>query len=438
MNAASALGLGLDFGTSGARCCVIESGLNFGLDVRIVFEASHAFPAPRAQTPQHWADALAALLAAIPGALRAQLAHAAICATSGTVLLADAALRPIGPALAYFDNRAEAIAQDLRPHLAAPAQVDALARLAWLWREQEREQEREPDPRQDHGRPVAHALHQADWIAAQLLGHAPATDWHNALKTGADVATARWPARVRALPFGRLLPAIVAPGSDLGAIAADAATRFDLPATLRLHAGTTDANAAFLATGASKPGQAVTSLGSTLAIKLLSTTRVDAPGFGVYSHRWGNLWLASGASNAGGAALRQIFTDTELQTLSARINPETDSPLDLYPLPAPGERFPLRDPAMPPRLSPRPADDAAFLHGLLQALARIEAAGYARLVELGATPPGGVISTGGGARNPAWTRLRERALRLPLRRATQTEAAFGMACLAMGIHTRCD
>jgi sugar (pentulose or hexulose) kinase len=425
MNAALALGLGLDFGTSGARCCVIEPGF----DARIVFEASHPFPAPRAQTPQHWTDALAALLATIPAALRAQLAYAAICATSGTVLLADAALRPIGPALAYFDTRAESIAQDLSKSLNPPAQVDALARLAWLWHEQEHEQ----DPRQNHSRPVAHALHQADWIAAQLLDHVPATDWHNALKSGADVATQRWPARVLALPFGNLLPAIVAPGSDFGTIAADAATCFGLPATLRIRAGTTDANAAFLATGASKPGQAVTSLGSTLALKVLSTTRVDAPDFGVYSHRFGDLWLASGASNAGGVALRQLFTDAELQALSARIDPEADSPLNLYPLPAPGERFPLRDPTMQPRLHPRPADDAAYLHGLLQGLARIETAGYVRLVELGATPPCEVMTTGGGARNPVWTRLRERALGLPLRQAKQTDAAFGVARLAMDL-----
>jgi hypothetical protein len=45
------------------------------------------------------------------------------------------------------------------------------------------------------------------------------------------------------------------------------------------------------------PGDAVTSLGSTLAIKMLSAVPVDDSSRGVYSHRLGDLWLAGGASN---------------------------------------------------------------------------------------------------------------------------------------------
>lgn len=409
--------LGLDFGTSGARAAAIDA------QGAVVFEARTDFAQPRAQTPADWAQALEALLAAIPLDLRQRLAALAIDATSGTVLLADTQLAPLGPALAYFDGRAADRAPALRAIAPQAASVEALARLAWLW------DDIGPalQPR------VAHALHQADWIAAQLLGKAPATDWHNALKTGADLARADWPAAVRALPLGSRLPRIVAPGSDLGPVSPQAARRFGLPPGLRVKAGSTDSNAAFLASGATQPGQAVTSLGSTITVKLLSTRRVDAPAFGVYSHRWADgLWLVGGASNAGGAVLRQFFRDDELQRLSARVDPEADSPLDYYPLPAPGERFPVADPLLPPRLTPRPADDAAFLHGLLQGLARIEAQGYARLVELGATPPTEVLTTGGGAANPTWTRLRQRLLGVPVRAAENAEAAVGSARLARG------
>jgi hypothetical protein len=45
--------------------------------------------------------------------------------------------------------------------------------------------------------------------------------------------------------------------------------------------------------------QAVTSLGSTLAIKLLSETRIDDARYGLYSHRLGSSWLVGGASNTG-------------------------------------------------------------------------------------------------------------------------------------------
>ena len=95
----------------------------------------------------------------------------------------------------------------------------------------------------------------------------------------------------------------------------------------------------------------VTSLGSTLAIKLVSEVRVDDARFGVYSHRLDDTWLVGGASNTGGAVLRQLFTDDQLVALSEHIDPAMPSPLDYYPLPKKGERFPVSDPNMMPRFS---------------------------------------------------------------------------------------
>jgi len=197
-----------------------------------------------------------------------------------------------------------------------------------------------------------------------------------------------------------------------------------------VHAGTTDSIAAFLAAGVTHSGDAVTSLGSTLVLKLLSDTRMESGEHGVYSHWFGDRWLAGGASNAGGAVLRQFFDDRQLTQLSAQIDPTVASPLDYLPLPRAGERFPVNDPSLAPRLSPRPADDADFLHGLLESLARIEARGYGLLAELGATPLRRVETAGGGARNPAWTDIRQRLLGVPVRRAAHTEAAYGAALLA--------
>jgi sugar (pentulose or hexulose) kinase len=125
-----------------------------------------------------------------------------------------------------------------------------------------------------------------------------------------------------------------------------------------------------------------------------------------------------------------LFDDRQLAALSESIDPSIASPLDYLPLPKPGERFPVNDPTLAPRLSPRPADDAEFLHGLLESLARIEARGYALLAELGATPVRRVDTAGGGAQNPVWTRIRQRLLGVPVARATHTEAAYGVALLA--------
>ncbi len=139
--------------------------------------------------------------------------------------------------------------------------------------------------------------------------------------------------------------------------------------------------------------------------------------------------MAAGSSAAHRTAAAQsspVISDR----LRSPIDPETDSGLDYYPLCRTGERFPIADPDLRPRLSPRPASDARFLHGLLEGLARVEAAGYARLEALGAPRPRRILTTGGGAWNDCWRRLRERLIGVPVLVARQTEAAYGSALLA--------
>ena len=196
------------------------------------------------------------------------------------------------------------------------------------------------------------------------------------------------------------------------------------------HRGTTDSTAAIFATGAQQVGDAVTSLGSTLVCKVISDTPVFAAEYGIYSQPFGDNWLVGGASNSGGAVLRQYFTDTQMQQLSEYIDPVQATGLDYYPLPATGERFPVNDPALEPRMTPRPADDAIFFQGLLEGIARIEYNGYRLLHELGAPYPASVRSVGGGAKNPAWTRIRSRLLNTSMYDPDHTEAAYGSALLA--------
>ena len=192
-------------------------------------------------------------------------------------------------------------------------------------------------------------------------------------------------------------------------------------------------NSLFLASGVHSPGEAVTSLGSTLAIKLLSYTRVDDARYGIYSHRLGNMWLVGGASNTGGAVLRHFFTDPELDNYSQQIDPDQESLLDYYPLLKKGDRFPNNDPNLLPRLEPRPADAVEFLHGLLESIARIEARGYQLLQELGATPLTKVYTAGGGAKNQVWSAIRKRCLKVPVVTPVHTAASYGSALLAMGV-----
>lgn len=408
--------LGIDFGSSGVRACVIAASGEIDAFERVDLDCTDADIAAGL-----WSQALFAVIAAIPPSSRRRIAAIALDATSGTVLACDEALNPTHPPLSYDDARASAeaavIARAGGEDSPAAAATSALAKVLWL------------KARLGLSRARLY-LNQADWLTALLSDRVGVSDYHNALKMGFDVEALRWPEWVEYLADVDYLPQVVAPGSAIACVARRRARELGLNPDCLVRAGTTDSIAAFIAAGVHAPGQAVTSLGSTLVLKLLSTTRVESGRYGVYSHWYGDLWLVGGASNAGGRVLRQHFTDQELEALSRDIDPDTESGLDYYPLPSPGERFPYNDPTMPPRLTPRPPERKRFLHGLLEGLAKVEALGYARLQELGATPLQTVVSSGGGARNPTYTQLRQRYLRVPITVAAQQEAAYGAACLA--------
>ncbi len=420
-------GLGIDLGTSGIRCCVIDGGRHIVAEARQPGSEVHR-PAPghAEQRPDDWWRSLQRCLLDLPAGARGRIRHVTVDGTSSTLLLADAAGGPLTPALMYNDRRATAEAariERLAPATSAAHGPSAsLAKLLWLLRHHRAANAR-------------HALHQADWIGGRLSGRWGISDWNNALKLGYDPVALRWPDWLDALPEARpLLPDVVAPGSAIGHIDPAVAATLGLPANATIHAGTTDSTAAFIATGAHRVGEAVTSIGSTLVVKIVADKPIFAPEYGVYSHRLGNRWLVGGASNSGGAVLLQYFDVEQIEALSAKIDPEKPSGLDFYPLPRPGERFPINDPDLPPRIgSPDQYPPERFLHGLLEGIARIECLAYQRLAELGAPRPKRVVTAGGGAANPVWRRIRQRLLGCEVTAAGQGEASYGAALLGQGI-----
>jgi D-ribulokinase len=278
---------------------------------------------------------------------------------------------------------------------------------------------------------AARILHQADWVLGKFSGRFDVSDENNALKSGYDPVSRSWPAWIAKLGVDvAKLPTVVAAGTRVGTILPDIADMFGLPRDVAIVAGTTDGCAGFLASGAKEPGDGVTSLGTTLTLKLLSATPVFAPHYGIYSHRIGDQWLAGGASNTGGVVLRQFFTAEDIVRLTALMDAKLPTGLDYYPLPKPGERFPIHDPDMQPKLTPRPKDDHVFLQGLFEGIAAIEALGYRRLAELGASPLKSMRSAGGGAANAVWTAIRLQLLAVPALTSDSEQAAMGTARLA--------
>eukprot|EP00903_Cladosiphon_okamuranus_P008792 g8421.t1 len=462
------LGVGFDFGTSGVRAVVVNAR------GEAQFDSSIRWAAP--DDPDEWLRAADTLMGDVPLNLRERLSRICFSGTSASCLLVDThdpSRVTRGPRMYSYNTLTEApemaraalrvlegIAPDKHTTLSG---TSALMKLV-LWHLQS---PIEPDEA---------FCHQADYVAAHTTGaRGPGSivsDWNNALKAGFDVESLSWPEWLLESEIGReirhCLPEVAMPGAVVGHVSATTACRFGLHARCEVVAGTTDSIAAFIAANTTTPGHAVTSLGSTLAVKMLSERRVEDASRGVYSHRLGHagrggstggrrqggggdadqdargsdesadtgdLWLVGGASNVGCAVLRmEGFESSELEALSREIDANEDSPLDdYYPLTrgTRGERFPTNDPVKESVLEPRPESRREYLHGLLQAIARVESEGYAALEALGATKLRRVDTAGGGAVNPTWTAMRQRLLGVPTGRASNTDAAYGCALLAM-------
>ncbi len=351
----------------------------------------------------------------------------AVDGTSGTVLWTGCDGTPLTPAMRYDEPASASSIAAIAAH--APQDSAALGAYSGL--------ARALDLADRHGIAApCQIASQSDWIAGQLMDRYGNTDEHNALKIGYDPVARCWPSWLRALPLLEdALPTVYPPGRPVATIAPDAAKRIGLEPECRIIAGTTDSIAGFLAaTEWIREGEAVTSLGSTLALKLVSRAPISSARYGVYSHRLGEHYLAGGASNCGASILAHYFTPEQIEALTARIDPERGTGLDYYPLPRPGERFPHLDPELQPRLEPRPEDEAIFLQGLMEGIAQVEAEGYQRLVDLGAPAVRRVITAGGGAANAAWTRIRARYLGVPVETAAEAAAAVGAARLAHTAH----
>jgi sugar (pentulose or hexulose) kinase len=418
------LGLGVDLGTSGLRIALVNSR------GERLLEEGDPYPAPF-EDPEGWRQGLIERIAAIPPELRRLIGAIALDGTSGTLLLCHPDGRPaegnLALALPYHQacpEQAEAATALAAECALAAGASGSLARALTLL---------ERASRAGHGPADLWIRHQADWLMGWMLG-----DWRwgeegNNLRLGwmlprQEEGAGHWAGSIGSQPWSPALPRIRISGTPLGRLNPHCAALLDLPRECVVVAGTTDSNAGVLAAA---PGaeDGITVLGTTLVLKQFSPRPVQAAG--VSCHRLAGQWLVGGASNGGAGLLRRFFDDATIAALSRQIDPERPTGLELRPMPAPGERFPVDDPHLEPRLEPRPVSDALYLQALLEGLTAIERAGWERLLQLGLPPVRRVITLGGGARNPQWRLLRERALGVPVLKRPALSAALGMARLAL-------
>ncbi|OJF92370.1 FGGY-family carbohydrate kinase [Pararhizobium antarcticum] len=418
MTRGTPLVIGIDIGTSGARAVAMDPSfaiLASGSAKMADFSADHRDPAV-------WWTVLQVALGGVLAGIDVSCVRAiSIDGTSGTLLPVGASGEPLAAPMMYNDPVSDAailarIARCAPQDSAAHGATSGLAKVLTF--------QSLPN--------VFRILHQADWLAGHFTGLYDVSDENNALKTGYDPVARCWPDWIGETGARMdLLPDVLPAGAPIAGISADAAEAFGLPDDVVIVAGTTDGCASFLATGADQPGDGVSALGTTLTVKMLSERPLFAPEYGLYSHRIGDMWLAGGASNTGGTVLAAHFSSERIAELSRDIDPSTDSGLDYYPLVRDGERFPVNDPQMKPRMSPRPQSDGDFLKAIFEGIAGVERLAYDRLCGLGSPALRSIRSVGGGAQNPVWTTIRSRRIGVPFLPVLSEEAAAGAARLAL-------
>jgi len=421
--------LGIDIGTSGIRASCIDTSEQELVSHHIVFHNQLPVQGKNEQNPNDWLPLLDQLLTTICKQLKTldndyRINAIAIDGTSSTLFACKKDGTALSPALMYNDSQSQQQAEIIRRFAPAQSAVhgasSSLAKALNLL-------QRFPQTKI--------FCHQADWLAASLTGRYGISDENNCLKLGYDSVEQRWPDWLfdneeNTALAETSLPQVVAPGTEIGEVTAALIKKYRLADGCIVVAGTTDSNAAVLATGCDQLGDAVTSLGSTLVVKLFSDKPIFNPDYGIYSHRLNGHWLVGGASNSGGAVLLQHFTKAQLAEMSPQLKPEQATGLDYYPLPATGERFPENDNNKQSRITPRPDSDIEFFQALLEGIANIEAEAYKKLVTLGAVVPERIFTAGGGAKNLAWTKIRAQATGLPVLSASHSEACYGSALLA--------
>ncbi|NPA72534.1 MAG: hypothetical protein GXO35_06865 [Gammaproteobacteria bacterium] len=446
--------LGIDIGTSGLRACVVKKTQD---EMLILASTEVPLEAPICllgsssvtQNPNLWLTALHQLLLQLSQSFNLSLiTHLILDATSSTVLLGDSEGNALTLARMYNDQHATIQAKDIqksippKTHTAAVGSTCTLAKVILLCNEHDLETDS----------PVI--MHQIDFLNHALCGALNITDENNALKLGYDSVHQIWPDWVEKLiqhAHPKLsLPNVVQPGEFIGYIQPEFMNQYGFCHGLEVCAGTTDSIAGFLASGAQEIGDITSSLGSTLAFKMISDRPFFSPKEGIYSHRLKGVWLVGGASNTGGAVLTNTYSLSEIIQLLKYLEKKgaSNNPLlthqndDCYPLIQVGERFPISNPNLNPTLPDKPKDSLRpenqqahirYFLDLIQGLINIEILAIKRLSECTGTVPSRLFSVGGGIKNPLWmegrfTQLHQQ-FKIKAVPSKQTNAAYGVTLL---------
>lgn len=329
-----------------------------------------------------------------------------ISATSGTFVLCNKYGAPIADAIMYNDGRA----------------ADPLGRAAKVIKASKQSGS-------------IYFANTPEFVIAHLsqqpLPEIP-TDCSHALKMGIDLASREYLSTTKesANSLNITLPKVVLPGTKIAKISNQIAANLGIPA-IPIYAGMTDGCTAQIAAGGATGS--VTSLGTTMVIKVVADSNITGDGF--YSHFLpSNRYLLGGASNIGGISYQKYEADLEeINKKAAEINAAN---FITYPLTVTGERFPIKSSSITNLVSAKPESDVMEFRGILEGIAFTERYAYDLLQKAGAKISQSIYTTGGGSKSKLLSQIRANILNKPVAITNTTGSDMGAAFLSLASHTK--
>ena len=268
-------------------------------------------------------------------------------------------------------------------------------------------------------------------LSEQPLPQIP-TDSSHALKMGVDFESKDYLTATKeiAKSLNITLPKLVLPGTKIASISNQIAAKLGIPA-IPIYAGMTDGCTAQIAAGGASGS--VTSLGTTMVIKVVADSNISGDGF--YSHLLpSNRYLLGGASNIGGVSYQKYASD--LESLNKKAAALGVANFITYPLTVTGERFPIKSSSITNLMSAAPESDVMEYRGILEGIAFTERYAYDLLQKAGAKLSQTIHTTGGGAKSKLLSQIRANILDRPVAITNTTGSDMGAAFLSLASHTK--
>ena len=193
----------------------------------------------------------------------------------------------------------------------------------------------------------------------------------------------------------------------------------------------TDGCTAQISVGATSIGSAVSTLGTTLVLKVVGNKEIAGPGF--YSHLMPEgRWLGGAASNLGGISFEKYQAD--IKQWDAKAAAHGPASIATYPLVGTGERFPVANKDLKVLATGAPKDEADGYRSILEGIAFAERLAFETLEKAGAEITGAIYSAGGGSRSAIWSEIRATVMNRDVATVKDSGSDIGAAMIAAAAH----